>query len=196
MALASLKDRLARAFGHDPEQSAAVDLYSRIVEQARTPAFYVEYGAAYGVPDTVEGRYDLLTLHMFLVLRRLRREAETTKPFAQKLFDVMFRNMDDSLREMGVGDLKVGAKVRGLAEDFYGRLGAYERALEGEGSLEEALGRNVFGEEGAAGARPLAAYVRRAERELAAQGTEGLRRGVVRFPDPGETASETKETHE
>lgn len=165
-----------------------MDLYTRIVAQAREPAFYTDYG----VPDTVEGRYDLLTLHMFLVLRRLKREAGQTKPFAQKLFDVMFRNMDDSLREMGVGDLKVGAKVRGLAEDFYGRLGAYERALDAEGSLDDAISRNVFGEDASPAAPRLAAYTRTADRALGTQAIADLKSGHVTFPDP-ETTQESME---
>lgn len=190
---------IRRRFGRDPHDAAATALYAAAIEQARRPVFYQDpafyedpaLNGGMGVPDTVEGRYDLLAVHVFVVLRRLRDEGEGAKDLAQRLFDVMFRDMEANLRELGVGDLKVGKKVRELAEQFYGRAHAYEEALSGdaeEGALARALGRNVFGDEAAPGARPLAAYVRRATGRLAELETPRLVAGEVRFPDPIEEA--------
>lgn len=159
---------------------AASEIYGEIVSQARQPGFY----SALGVPDSVEGRFDLLSLHVFLVLRRLKAEPAATGGLAQTIFDVMFQNMDDSLRELGVGDLRVGKKVRELAEMFYGRVTVYEEALAGEGknALTSALSRNVFGSVDAAGATVLARYVRQADERLARQTIEQLMKGEVAFP--------------
>jgi cytochrome b pre-mRNA-processing protein 3 len=125
-------------------QTAANHLYSRIVTQSRLPAFYVDYG----VPDTPDGRFDMIALHAVLVLRRLRRDHERTAPLAQALFDLMFADMDQNLREMGVGDLSVGKRVKALAKAFYGRLAAYNAGLDGADVqnrlLTSALRRNVY----------------------------------------------------
>lgn len=120
-------------------------LYLAVVGRARHPAFY----EAFGVPDTVDGRFDLLAVHAFLVMRRLGRidgtRGEEAKALSQAVFDLMFADMDQNLREMGVSDLAVGRKVHQMAEAFYGRVAAYERAFpEGEGALAEALGRNLY----------------------------------------------------
>lgn len=119
-------------------------LYSRAVTQARLPVFYAERE----VPDTVDGRFDLLALHVFLLLHRLgaakgdaRREA---KRVSQGLFDLMFSDMDRSLREMGVSDMAVGKRVKEMARALYGRIDAYEPALADAAKLEEALGRNLY----------------------------------------------------
>lgn len=172
------KEMAERLLGKDTERRRAHELYVAVATAARRPEFY----AALGVPDTTEGRYDVLSLHMILVLRRLKAEKARTAAFAQLVFDVMFRDVDDTLREMGVGDLRVGKKVRGYAEAFFGRALAYERALDGEESLERALGRNVFGDEDAPGAGALAGYVRRADAELAGCAIDTLLQGRVDFP--------------
>ena len=181
------REMTERLLGRDHDRRRAHELYVAIAEAARRPGFYSDME----VPDTTEGRYDLLSLHMILVLRRLKSERDETARFAQLLFDVMFRDVDDSLREMGVGDLKVGKKVRGYAEAFFGRALAYERALEGEEPLERALGRNVFGDEDAPGATPLAEYVRRADAALREQEIRTLRGGSVSFPPPGRREERT-----
>ena len=98
--------------------------------------------ADWGVPDTLDGRFDMISLHAFLVLDRLKG---TEQAFRQGLVDEFFADMDRSLREMGVGDLSVGKKVRKMAEVFYGRVAAYDQALAGpDGALEAAIARNVF----------------------------------------------------
>ncbi len=130
---------LLRLFGAPGTASAAI-LYATVVAQARQPGFY----AVHGVPDTVDGRFEMIALHMFLVLRRLKAASEGE--MAQQLFDTMFRDMDRSLREMGAGDLGVGHRVRAMAEGLYGRMAAYEAGLHGDDEiLAAALRRNVFG---------------------------------------------------
>ncbi|MCI5044984.1 MAG: hypothetical protein MRY72_09830, partial [Aquisalinus sp.] len=161
-------------FKPDEVQEAASDLYSDIVEQARCEVFYLDLE----VPDTKEGRFDLITLHMFLALRRLKDDARARERFSQKLFNVMFRNMDHSLREMGAGDLTVGKKVRGLAEAFYGRVRAYGNALDEEDreALGNALARNVYENEdyNPVIVERLMDYVLRAEQDLARQSVDRI----------------------
>ena len=170
--------------GRNARWQTARALYGQIIEAARQPVFYT----AYGVPDTVEGRTDLLNLHAFLGMRRLRGGGEPARLFSQTLFDVMVRDLDDNLREMGVGHDKVGKKVRELAEGFFGRLGAYTEALDGggggNGALARALGRNVYEDEEAGFAPALARYARAADAQLSATAPETLMRGEIAFPAP------------
>ena len=165
--------------GRSTEQPEA--LYAALLAQARQPAFYQG-----GVPDTLEGRFDLMLLHLLLLLRRLREDA-LTRTLAQDVFDLFFREMDRALREMGVGDLSVPRRVHDMAEAFYGRARAYDAALEAEGdeALAAALDRNVFAGTGdrEAPAR-LARYVRAAVETLAAVPREDFLAGRLRFPDP------------
>ncbi|NRA30516.1 MAG: ubiquinol-cytochrome C chaperone [Parvularculaceae bacterium] len=172
------KEIAAKLLGHDAGRRRAHELYVATAEASRRPQFYRELQ----VPDTIEGRYDLLSLHVILVLRRLKDEKEATSKFAQLLFDAMFRNVDDVLREQGVGDLKVGKKVREYAEAFFGRALAYEQALAGEADLIDALSRNVYTEEAATYAPELAEYVRRADTHLKTQDIATLQSGAVTFP--------------
>ena len=101
-------------------------IYGMIVTQAREPLFYRDLG----VPDTVNGRFDLLLLHLWLVLRRLK-SAEGGTALSQALFDHFCNDMDDNLREMGVGDLTVPKRMQAFGEAFYGRTAAYDLALTG-----------------------------------------------------------------
>src|SRR3989442_6857779 len=110
-------------FRRSPNPSIAA-LYGAIVAQARLAVFYQTYGVA----DTVLGRFDLIVLHLALVLRRLRRDHE--KAVAQGVFDAFCRDMDDNLREMGVGDQAVPEQMRRVGEAFYGRAQAYDAALD------------------------------------------------------------------
>jgi cytochrome b pre-mRNA-processing protein 3 len=159
---------------------AAHTAYCRIVERARAPDFYLRAG----VPDTVDGRFELLTLHAFLVLNRLKREHGASAAFAQELFDTMFADLDQTLREMGAGDLGVGPRVKAMARGFYGRIAAYERGLDNEVELEAALRRNLYGtvsgidEAAVAG---MARYVRRQAAALAALPLATLLEGDVAF---------------
>ena len=171
---------LGQLFRPSRLRDAAVVLYGAVVEQARTPAFF----AAYGVPDTIDGRFELIALHVFLVLNRLKAERARTAAFAQALFDTMFADMDRALREMGVGDLAVGRHVKAMAQSFYGRVVAYEGGLAGsEPVLAEALARNLYGTVEPLGddIAAVALYVRGCAVALAAQPVDGLIEGAVRF---------------
>jgi cytochrome b pre-mRNA-processing protein 3 len=139
-------------------------IYGMIVAQARLPAFYERYR----VPDTVNGRFDMVLLHLWLVLRRLA-SAEGVAELSQGLFDRFCSDMDDNLRELGVSDLSVPKKMLGFAEAFYGRTAAYDAALAAGGTaLEQALARNVLLVADAMHAAPLAVYVRASSEQLAA----------------------------
>jgi cytochrome b pre-mRNA-processing protein 3 len=159
-------------------------LYGAIVTQARDPRFY----EAYGVPDAVLGRFDLIVLHLALVLRRLRAGEGDAPNLAQSLFDAFCRDMDDNLREMGIGDQGVPRQMRRVGEAFYGRAQAYDAALAqpGNDALAETLARNVYAEvaESDVAAKRLAAYVRKVVDELETQAIQHLLDGVVRFPEP------------
>lgn len=120
---------------------SAYAIYGSLVEQSRQAPFYTHLG----VPDTVDGRFDMICLHAFLVIRRLQAEGGEAPALAQKLFDTMFKDMDRNLREMGVGDLSVGKHVKRMAKAYYGRAAAYEHGVTaGREALEAALRRNLF----------------------------------------------------
>ena len=129
-------------FRRRQDREADYRLYGCIVDQARMPAFYNDCG----VPDTVAGRFDLIGLHAYLVMRCLKEmDSQRGTDLSQRLFDIMFTDMDRNLREMGVGDLGVGKKVKELAKAFYGRVKAYDEGLAGgTEKLEDALRRNLF----------------------------------------------------
>ena len=118
------------------------DLYRAVLSQARQPRFYADLG----VPDTLDGRFDLIVLHAFLVMRRLKDGDKTAETATQALFDILFADLDSSLREMGVGDLGVGKRIKAMGQAFYGRTTAYDKALQGDDAdLAEAIGRNLYG---------------------------------------------------
>jgi cytochrome b pre-mRNA-processing protein 3 len=157
-------------------------LYGAIVAQARSATFYADYR----VPDTVDGRFDLLVLHLVLLLRRLDQQEGLERQLGQDLFDAFCRDLDANLREMGVGDFTVPKRMQGFAEAFYGRQAAYLAALAGPDprDFEMALARNIFAGVGGAGAACLATYGRAALAALEGQTDEGLLRGQVVFPKP------------
>lgn len=163
-------------------KAAASRLYAAVVAQARTPAFYAELGA----PDTIEGRFELYTLHVILLLHRLRGQGAEAAEAAQALFDTFTSALDNALRETGVGDLSVPRRMRRLGEAFYGRAKAYEAALAGDDDeLDALIGRTVFAGEGGEGrAAALAAYVRRSAEALAAQPLATILGGEVAWPPP------------
>jgi cytochrome b pre-mRNA-processing protein 3 len=174
---------ISRLFRRAPQDPSIASLYGTIVAQARAPAFY----QIYRVPDTVNGRLEMIMLHTVLLLARLQSEAEPVRRLGQELFDAFCRDMDASLREMGVGDLAVPRRMRAIGEAFYGRQAAYRAALAepDQGPLAATLARNVFAaapeQDGVA---RLAAYVRLTVRELAAQDAGALGRAQVAFPSP------------
>lgn len=165
-------------------REAAEAAYRQVVEQARQPVFFAEYG----VPDTLDGRFELICLHAFLYLYRLKAERPRSAALSQAFFDAMFADLDRSLREMGTGDLSVGKNVKQMARGFYGRIRAYQEGIEGaDSALAGALARNLFGtvREAPPGIGEMAEYARVTVRELAWQSADDLLRGCIRFPVPG-----------
>ncbi len=183
-----------RFFGTESRDEVPYQLYGAAVRQARSPAFYLDGG----VPDTVEGRFEMVALHAWLLLRRLREGGEAGKATGQKVFDILFDDMDQTLREMGVGDLSVGKKIKALAASFYGRMQAYDGGLQASGDelLAGALLRNVYGEGADSGgqAERLAAYVRRADRDLHDQAIAEMLAGRVVFGTPFQRAETVPDT--
>ena len=154
-------------------------LHREIVAALRRPALYL----AYGVPDTFEGRFELLCLHAGLVLRRLDAAEAPGPAVAQDLVDTIFAHLDADLREAGVGDITVPKRMKRLAEAFLGRSAAYDAALgSGRDALSKALARNVYAGKG--DADRLSRYVERAAADLAATPLAALLSEPLHFPDP------------
>ena len=157
------------------------ELYGKAVAAARDPYLYT----ALGVPDTLDGRFDMVGLYAFLLIQRLKDDPEPGPALAQAVFDAMFSDMDINLREMGVGDLSVGRKMRVMWEAFHGRAAVYAAAMTAgdTAALEAALARNVWrGEpppEGAAAALRRLALAQ--ETHLSIQDTSALGRGAAAF---------------
>jgi cytochrome b pre-mRNA-processing protein 3 len=159
-------------------------IYNAIVEQARRPQFY----ESFDVPDTIDGRFDLIVLHAGLYLPRLKAVRSEGKALAQAAFDQMFANLEVNLRELGAGDMSVPKKMKGMLSAFYGRATAYDTAIkEGDTTaLRAALHRNVY--RGAEIAAPkldaLATYVRAAFEALKAAPDEDIVAGTFAWPAP------------
>jgi cytochrome b pre-mRNA-processing protein 3 len=174
---------LDRLFRPRLANAAGKALYAALVERARDPVLYGELNA----PDTVEGRFELYTLYLFLLVDRLKGQGGQAAETSEALFETYVSALDHGLREMGVGDLSVGKKMRRLAEAFFGRLKSYEAAqaqLPDTTALAALLERTVY--EGV-GAPPTRALIARflAEREaLAAQPLDGLIAGRVTWSRP------------
>ena len=198
-----LSDLMRHAKRRGQERDHALSLYIAAVEQARRPGFYTECEVA----DSLDGRFDLIVLHVFLVVRALRPSGEPGKRLSNLIFKMMMDDMDMNLREMGVGDLSVGKRIKSMARAFYGRSAAYDAAFDAERDaapdgvaeegLEAALRRNIYGaEEPNPGALALLlGYVRGADDALAAAPAAALLSGQVTFAaTPGDsTVSEQDE---
>ena len=161
-------------------------LHRSVAAASRAPALY----ASLGVPDSVEGRFESLSLHAVLALRALRRLPPPADDVAQDLVNHLFGQLEASLREMGVGDVAVPKRMKRLAQAFYGRAAAYDEALDkgDRDALAIALGRNVLGGDTASG---LAAYALAADRNLAGRDLDALLSRGVPFPPPERFAQET-----
>jgi len=160
-------------------------IYGMIVTQAREPSFYRELT----VPDTVNGRFDLLVLHLWMILRRLKL-LEGGARLCQALFDCFCDDMDGNLREMGVGDLTVPKRMQAFGEAFYGRTAAYDLALsEGTDALAQALCRNILNGEQIENARRLARYTEAAMAALGALDDAALRSASFHFPPPARVSA-------
>ena len=161
-------------------QEAADGLYGAIVAAARQPVFY----ARWGVPDTTEGRFEMIAIHAFAVMRRLKGMGAAGASLSQTLYDTLFEDMDRNLREMGIGDMGVGKRIKKLAKAFYGRIAAYEAGLASadDEALLTGLHRNVYGGGGGADAAALARHVRALTSALDALPEPDLLGGRVAFP--------------
>lgn len=167
----------------------AVKLYGDLVAQARSPEFYLSFG----VPDSELGRFEMICLHSYLLFRRLGKTDNAGKDLSQSVHDLMFGDLDRTLREKGIGDMGIGKRVKELARNLYGRIEAYENgAASGTDELAEALRRNLY-----ASATPsdeqvaaMIAYIRAAVEALDAQLTPDIMSGRVVFPHAN-TPSET-----
>jgi cytochrome b pre-mRNA-processing protein 3 len=167
-------------FRKDQVRSQAETLYAALAEEARRPVFY----AVAGAPDAPEGRFDMLALHLFLAIERLRQEGEAAARLTRLVQEIFFESLDSALREMGVGDLSVGRKIRSLAEAFYGRYAVYSRAVAAEGDeLAGAVARNILATDNPAAGRKLALYAREAAARLAVAPIDELPRVVSAFSE-------------
>lgn len=173
---------LKRLFKPRPALAAGRALYAQVVPQARAPALYADLGA----PDTPEGRFEIYSLHVYLVLERLKGQGEQARETAQALFDTYVSGLDHALREMGVGDLSVGKRMRKLGEAFYGRVKSYEAAfaaLPDREGLHDLVTRTVYAGSEAARAQALGDYVLRQRAALAAVPLDRLLAGELAW-DP------------
>jgi len=163
------------------ERSArTMRLYERIVEEARRPFYFSDLG----VPDTVDGRFDMLAAMVHLVLRRFRGSGQDDE--SQALFDLLFKDMDQTLREMGAGDMGVAPRVKNMAQAFYGRVKAYDEGLDtaDRAVLVAALRRNLYrlAEVDDVRASAMADRLRAIDRHLAGQDPAAIANGDVAFP--------------
>jgi cytochrome b pre-mRNA-processing protein 3 len=168
-----------RLFRRTPNRVAIHMVYRALVAQARLSQFY----ARHGVPDTLDGRFDMIVLHVFLVLHRLSNLPEAQR-FGQALYDTLFADMDRSLREMGVGDLSVGVHVKRMAMALAGRIAAYDAGLADTEDLALALKRNLYGtapDPARADLDFMTAYLRRQVTALGAQRVDVILGGEIRF---------------
>lgn len=168
----------------------AAELYNGLVAHARAPAFYLSYG----VPDTMLGRFEMICLHAFLLFRRLGKSGRAGREMSQAVHDLMFADFDRTLREQGIGDMGIGKRVKKLARNLYGRIGAYESGLAGGAAiLSDALRRNLYASTAPAEGEiaAMVAYINAAIAGLDAQPAEAILSGTVAFPDAAATP-ETK----
>lgn len=169
-------------FRRRPHERTGFELYGAAVAAARAPRFYAEIG----VPDTTAGRFELVCLHVGLLIRRLRAASDKqADALGQAVFDAMFADMDVNLREMGIGDLSVGKRVKMLWEGFHGRTTSYAEALDAQdaAALAGALERNIWVKEPAPpeASAQLALYAQGLSDLLAGQEVAAMLRGEVRF---------------
>ena len=174
---------LQNLFRSRPRERLGQSLYEGVVRQARDPAFYTRFGVA----DRIDARFELYTLHILLLVMRLRDEGERGAEAGQDLFNTYVSALDHALRELGVGDVSVGKKMRKLGEALYGRMTAWEGPLrDGDApALAASIARNVYESEDIATGEALAAYAIASRARLAAQSFDA----VTRAPEWAETAA-------
>lgn len=166
-----------------PAKLAGEKLYASAVAQARSSRFYAELG----VRDSMEGRFELFTLHVVLVIERLKGQGDAAAETSQSVFDSYVRGLDDAFRQIGVSDTAVGKKMKKLAGAFYGRLKTYDEAVAGlpdDTAVRDFLARTAFEERGEGDVTALSAYLTKARQALAGQPLDGLLQGDVTWPNP------------
>ncbi len=158
-------------------------LYAEVVKQARQPSFYERLG----VPDTPDGRFDMILIHAYLLFRRMKNDPDQTKDISQVVFDLMFADMDQSLRELGLGDIGVSHRIKGMVKAFYGRVSAYDEGIfeKEDTQLSAALNRNLYRKSTPTDDQVLKTvhYIRRVDRTLAKQDIREILKGQLQF-DP------------
>ena len=163
------------------DRQAAECIYSAAVRAARRPDFYLECG----VPDTLQGRFEMIALNLFIVLYRLMHSPGDDPNLARLVSEALVVDMDGAFREMGVGDLSVPKRMRSLYRSFAGRVSAYKAAVEdGEAAIAAALSRNVF-PDGTEDRHVLllSAYLRESVAAMRAADLSRLRNGDLPYPD-------------
>lgn len=182
MAESALSSLIARALqGPGANREIAAKLFDRLVAQARARVFYEQLG----VPDTVDGRFDMVALHTFLIFQRLRGQGDRAAILSQALYDTLIRDFEASLRQLGAGDVGVGKRIRVMTEALQGRIKAYETALGGSQlDLEGALRRNLYGTTNPEmdAVRVVANYLRRGKDLADSQPVNRILRGLFEFP--------------
>lgn len=166
----------------DKTPEAAYAAYTALVDQARQPVFYMKTQ----VPDTLDGRFDMIVMHIVLAYRRFHGAGKASQAFGQHIFDLFIKDMDRSLRESGVGDVSIPKKMKKVARSYFGRSEVYISALDASepGALVAAVDRNIFPDaSNEQASRCLAAYMIEADKGLAEQGIEGLMAGKFTWPD-------------
>lgn len=189
-----LLSKIARIFAPKPEMLTAHTLYISALGQARNPFFYEQLC----VPDTIDGRFDMVVLHVSLINDRLRECGEKTEPLRGALVDSFMADMDQTLREQSIGDSGILHKVQRMGEAYFGREKTYFESLNNTEKLRGALLRNVYNcteDDASDGARDGAShmcdYCQEAQNHLRAQAAEALMAGNVTWPDITSPATKT-----
>lgn len=165
------------------EKQIAYTLYKKLVEQARHPSFYTEFE----VEDSIEGRFDMILLHLFLVDDRLEQAGDTYVNLRRTIHEAMVTDLDRSFREIGVGDMSVGKEMKKVGDAWLGRHTVYAKAFADDienAVLIEALNNNVFGGNNEQSAAELGSYARKAKHLLMLADTETITGGNLVFPEP------------
>lgn len=173
--------QLTRFFVPTSAQQTGSLLYCEAVKQARQPVYYTHYQ----VSDTLDGRFDLILLQVFLLSRALARITHRdVEPIRQEMVNSMFQDMDQSLREMGVGDVSIGKKVQKMAYALNGRMDRYESSWSEAAALEEAVWRNLYraDPQRRAQASDMTQHIIKLEQGLLKLPEEDLLRGIIKWP--------------
>jgi cytochrome b pre-mRNA-processing protein 3 len=166
-----------------PAKAAGAKLYASAVAQARSAAFYRDFG----VRDSLEGRFELFSLHVIFLIERLKGQGDAAAETSQAVFDSYVKGLDDAFREIGVSDTAVGKKMKKLAGAFYGRLKTYDEAiatLPDTAAVGDFLARTAFEERGEGDVAALSAYLIQTRAALAEQSLDALLQGDVTWPNP------------